>query len=108
MSRQRLLRAIGGFGCTAGIVVVAHGGQSIGPEPTSPVQLSVLRMIPLTRAIRRAVRRSGVVVCCGTASRQSSPVSHSACPAIRLKCPAQPPGLAQLGNPTGFRCVPGV
>jgi pimeloyl-ACP methyl ester carboxylesterase len=62
MSRQRLLRAIGGFGCTAGIVVVAHGGRSIGPEPTSPVQLSVLRMVPMARAIRRALRGSQVLV----------------------------------------------
>ena len=62
MSRQRLLRAIGGFGRTAGIVVVAHGGRSIGPEPTSPVQLSVLRMVPMARAIRRALRGSHVLV----------------------------------------------
>jgi predicted alpha/beta hydrolase family esterase len=62
MSRQRLLRAIGGFGRTAGIVVVAHGGRSIGPEPTSPVQLSVLRMVPMARAIRRTLRGGQVLV----------------------------------------------
>jgi Alpha/beta hydrolase family len=62
MSRQRLLRAIGSFGRTAGIVVVAHGGRSIGPEPTSPVQLSVLRMVPVARAIRHALRGSQVLV----------------------------------------------
>jgi dienelactone hydrolase len=62
MSRQRLLRATGGFGRTAGIVVVAHGGRSIGPEPTSPVQLSVLRMVPVARAVRRALRGSQVLV----------------------------------------------
>jgi pimeloyl-ACP methyl ester carboxylesterase len=62
MSRQRLLRATGGFGRTAGIVVVAHGGQSIGPEPTSPVQLSVLRMVPVARAVRHALRGSKVLV----------------------------------------------
>jgi dienelactone hydrolase len=42
--------------------VVVHGGQSLSTEPTSPLQLSVLRMIPLAGAIRRAVRGSGVVV----------------------------------------------
>jgi pimeloyl-ACP methyl ester carboxylesterase len=45
------------------VVVVVHGGQSLSTEPTSALQLSVLRMIPLAGAIRRAVRGSGVVVC---------------------------------------------
>jgi dienelactone hydrolase len=36
-----------------GLVVVLHGGRSVGPELTSAVQLSVLRMIPLARAVRR-------------------------------------------------------
>jgi pimeloyl-ACP methyl ester carboxylesterase len=62
MSRQRLLRAIGGLGTTTGVVVVLHGGRSIGPEPTSPVQLSVLRMVPVARAIRHALRGSQVLV----------------------------------------------
>jgi pimeloyl-ACP methyl ester carboxylesterase len=62
MSRQRLLRAIGGLGTTTGVVVVLHGGRSVGPEPTSPVQLSVLRMVPVARAIRHALRGSQVLV----------------------------------------------
>jgi pimeloyl-ACP methyl ester carboxylesterase len=62
MSRQRLLQAIGGFGRTAGVVVVVHGGRSIGRQPTSPVQLSVLRMLPVARAIRHALGGSQVVV----------------------------------------------
>jgi len=62
MSRERLLHAIGRFGCTAGVVMVLHGGRSVGPQPASPLQLSVLRMLPVTRAVRRALRGSQVVV----------------------------------------------
>jgi pimeloyl-ACP methyl ester carboxylesterase len=62
MSRDRLLRAIGRFGTTTGIVVVVHGGVSAGRQPTSPVQLSVLRMLPVARAIRHALRGSQVMV----------------------------------------------
>ncbi len=45
-----------------GVVVVAHGGKSVSSEPTTTVQPAVLRMIPLARAIRRALRGSGAVV----------------------------------------------
>jgi predicted esterase len=45
-----------------GAVLVLHGGQSVSTEPTSPVQPSVLRMIPLAGAIRHALRGSGVQV----------------------------------------------
>ena len=45
-----------------GVVVVAHGGQSVSTEPTSAYQLAVLRMIPLVAAIRHAVRGHGVAV----------------------------------------------
>jgi pimeloyl-ACP methyl ester carboxylesterase len=44
------------------VVVVAHGGESVSTQPTSPYQLAVLRMIPLAAAIRHAVRGQGVVV----------------------------------------------
>jgi pimeloyl-ACP methyl ester carboxylesterase len=40
----------------SGLVLVVHGGRSMGTEPTTPVQLSVLRMIPIARAIGHAVR----------------------------------------------------
>src|ERR1039457_160821 len=62
MSRERLLHAIGGFGSTVGIVVVVHGGRAAGRQPASPVQLSVLRMRPVARSIRHALRGSQVVV----------------------------------------------
>jgi alpha-beta hydrolase superfamily lysophospholipase len=45
-----------------GVVVVAHGGRSVSSEPTTAVQPAVLRMVPLARAIRQALRGSGAVV----------------------------------------------
>jgi len=45
-----------------GVVVVAHGGQSVSTAPTTAVQPAVLRMIPLAAAIGRAVRGRGVVI----------------------------------------------
>ena len=46
----------------AGVVVVAHGGQTSSTEPTSPLQPAVLRMIPVAAAVRYALRGSGAVV----------------------------------------------
>jgi pimeloyl-ACP methyl ester carboxylesterase len=45
-----------------GVVVVAHGGQSVSTEPTSAYQLAVLRMVPVAATIRHAVRGQNVVV----------------------------------------------
>ena len=45
-----------------GAVVVVHGGQSLSTRPTSAIQLSVLRMVPVARAIRHALRGSRVAV----------------------------------------------
>jgi predicted alpha/beta-hydrolase family hydrolase len=45
-----------------GIVLVAHGGSSVGTAPVTPAQLAVLRMIPLAGAIRRAVGADGIEV----------------------------------------------
>ncbi|MGH3205449.1 MAG: alpha/beta fold hydrolase [Streptosporangiaceae bacterium] len=45
-----------------GVVVVAHGGESVSTEPTSAYQLAVLRMMPLVASIRHAVRGHKVVV----------------------------------------------
>ena len=45
-----------------GIVVVAHGGREVGTEPVTAMQPAVLRMIPLARAIRQAVRGGGIEV----------------------------------------------
>ncbi len=46
----------------AGVVVVAHGGQSSSTEPSNALQPAVLRMIPVAAAIRRALRGSGAIV----------------------------------------------
>jgi pimeloyl-ACP methyl ester carboxylesterase len=45
-----------------GVVVVTHGGRTVSREPTTEVQVAVLRMVPVARAIRRAVHGTGVVV----------------------------------------------
>jgi alpha-beta hydrolase superfamily lysophospholipase len=45
-----------------GAVVVAHGGRSVSSEPTTALQPAVLRMVPLARAVRHALRGSGAVV----------------------------------------------
>jgi len=64
VDRETLLRASGRSDAagTSGIVVVAHGGRSVSQAPTSPFQLSVLRMVPVARAISRAVRGDGIEV----------------------------------------------
>jgi pimeloyl-ACP methyl ester carboxylesterase len=45
-----------------GVVVVAHGGQSVSAKPTKATQPAVIRMIPVARAIRLALRGSGAIV----------------------------------------------
>ncbi len=49
-------------GTATGAVMVVHGGRSVSTDPTTVLQLSVLRMIPMARAVRQAVRGSGIVV----------------------------------------------
>jgi dienelactone hydrolase len=64
MSRETLPSARGAVDAAraGGIVVVAHGGSSVSRMPTSPFQVSVLRMIPVAHAIRAATRGSGIEV----------------------------------------------
>src|SRR5580692_10501113 len=45
-----------------GAVVVAHGGTEVSTEPVTPLDPSVLRMIPLALAIRHGLRGSGIAV----------------------------------------------
>ena len=52
----------GGPAAVRAVVIVIHGGQSVSLRPTSPVQLAVLRMIPVSRAIRHVLGPSGVAV----------------------------------------------
>ena len=47
---------------TKGVVLVAHGGQTSSTSPTSPLQPAVLRMIPVSGAVRLALRGSGVAI----------------------------------------------
>jgi pimeloyl-ACP methyl ester carboxylesterase len=63
-SGETLSRARGGGPAAgvAGVVVIVHGGQSVSAEPTSSLQLAVLRMIPVAQAIRHTLRGSGAVV----------------------------------------------
>jgi alpha-beta hydrolase superfamily lysophospholipase len=49
-------------GTVAGVVVIAHGGQTASTEPTNALQPAVLRMIPVAAAVRNAVRGSDTVV----------------------------------------------
>lgn len=46
----------------AGIVVVLHGGREVSMRPVTVVDLPVLRMIPVARAIQHAVGGTGVAV----------------------------------------------
>ena len=45
-----------------GIVLVAHGGQSVSTVPVAATELGVLRMIPIARAISRAAGTDGIEV----------------------------------------------
>jgi dienelactone hydrolase len=64
MPGETLLGATGHLAPTdvRGVVVVVHGGRSVSTTPTTATQLSVVRMIPLARAIRRGLRGTGAVV----------------------------------------------
>jgi alpha-beta hydrolase superfamily lysophospholipase len=46
----------------AGIVVVLHGGREVSMRPVTVVDLAVLRMIPVARAIQDAVGGTGIAV----------------------------------------------
>ncbi len=46
----------------AGLVLVLHGGRSQSTVPTSPVQLSVLRVAAIVPPVRRALCGTGIVV----------------------------------------------
>jgi pimeloyl-ACP methyl ester carboxylesterase len=49
-------------GTVTGVVVVAHGGQSLSTQPTNAFQPAVLRMVPIAAAIRHGLRGSGAIV----------------------------------------------
>src|SRR3954447_22875142 len=49
-------------GETRAVVLVLHGGKAVSRELSMSTHLSVLRMIPFARLIRRRTRRDGVAV----------------------------------------------
>lgn len=57
--RIRRARALGR---TRAVVLVLHGGRSQSEEPTTALNLSVLRLVPFARRIRRATVLRGVSV----------------------------------------------
>lgn len=59
--RPHLVRARA-LGRTRAVVLVLHGGKSASEEPTSRLNLSVVRMVPFARRIRRATMFRGVAV----------------------------------------------
>jgi alpha-beta hydrolase superfamily lysophospholipase len=65
-SGKTLARPNGDDGANAAavtaMVVVTHGGRSVSTEPTTAFQPAVLRMVPVARAIRHALRGSGALV----------------------------------------------
>lgn len=52
----------GGSAAVTAVVVVTHGGRSVSTEPTTAFQPAVLRMVPVARAIRRALHGSAAMV----------------------------------------------
>src|ERR1051326_323795 len=52
----------GEMATAAGIVVVVHGGREVSLRPVTAVDPPVLRMIPVARAIQRAVGGTGIAV----------------------------------------------
>jgi len=94
-----------------GIVLVAHGGQSVGTAPVAPTQLAVLRMIPLAAAIRRAASADGIDVrrplfrVRGWNGKQASPVGDlaQALDEIHARSAALP--VVLIGHSMGARAA---
>jgi pimeloyl-ACP methyl ester carboxylesterase len=94
-----------------GIVLVAHGGQSVSTAPVAATQLTVLRMIPIARAIRRAVAGHGIEVrrplfsVRGWNGAQASPVADLAriLDDIRTEAPAV--SVVLVGHSMGARAA---
>jgi len=94
-----------------GIVLVAHGGQSVSTAPVAATQLAVLRMIPVGRAISRATGSSGIEVrrplfsVRGWNGSQASPVGDlvRVLDEIRARSPAVP--VVLVGHSMGARAA---
>jgi pimeloyl-ACP methyl ester carboxylesterase len=94
-----------------GVVLVAHGGQADGTEPTSALQPAVLRMIPVAAAIRQAVRGSGVLVLRprfrvrGWNGAQASPVADLDAELDRVTAVHGPVPVVLVGHSMGARAA---
>jgi pimeloyl-ACP methyl ester carboxylesterase len=94
-----------------GVVVVAHGGRSVGVEPTTASQPAVIRMIPVALAIRHALRGSGSVVCRprfevrGWNGEQASPVGDFTRILERVAGRFGPVPIVLVGHSMGARAA---
>jgi hypothetical protein len=94
-----------------GVVVVVHGGQSVSTAPTTAAQLSVVRMIPLARAIRQGLRGTGTVVwrprlqVRGWNGAAASPVADLAGLLDQIPASFGPVPVVLIGHSMGGRAV---
>jgi pimeloyl-ACP methyl ester carboxylesterase len=94
-----------------GVVLVAHGGQSVSTAFVSSAQLAVLRMIPVAGAISRAVSADGIEVrrplfkVRGWNGEQASPVADlvAVLNDIHARFPAVP--VVLVGHSMGARAA---
>jgi pimeloyl-ACP methyl ester carboxylesterase len=95
----------------AGVVLVAHGGQETGTEPTTVLQPAVLRMIPVAAAVRRALRGSGALVLRprfrlrGWNGAQASPVGDLNTELDRVATAYGPVPVVLVGHSMGARAA---
>lgn len=93
------------------LVVVTHGGRSVSTEPTTAYQPAVLRMVPVARAIRRALRGSGAVVyrprfaLRGWNGEQASPVADLSRLLDRIGSQFGPVPIVLVGHSMGARAA---
>jgi pimeloyl-ACP methyl ester carboxylesterase len=93
------------------VVVVTHGGRSVSMEPTTAFQPAVLRMVPVARSIRRALRGSGVMVCRprfqlrGWNGEQASPVEDLHRILDRIGRQVGPVPVVLVGHSLGARAA---
>jgi pimeloyl-ACP methyl ester carboxylesterase len=94
-----------------GLVIVAHGGTSESTAPTSALQGSVLRMIPVARAVSRSLDGAGAVVwrprftVRGWNGAAASPAADLATMLDEAKAALGPVPVVLIGHSMGGRAV---
>lgn len=94
-----------------GLVIVTHGGTSESTMPTSGLQGSVLRMIPVARLVSRSLHGTGVVVwrprftVRGWNGAAASPVTDLAGMLDEAKAALGPVPVLLVGHSMGGRAV---